>query len=150
MLGAALVTSSIPGWGQYTQYTAVLSSPRQTIDVPDEGGRIRHARFEATAETQADGTARGVALLSQGSEKLEFRFERVTNLVVENGAVRQLVLEGLGTKTSGNVAQEFGFVATIEPQACCQDDLIWDLKDGFVTPDRRFAAQGSVRATASP
>ena len=49
--------------GEQVQLILILGSPRQLVEVPDENGRLRLARFEADARILDDGQARGSARL---------------------------------------------------------------------------------------
>jgi len=132
----------------HLQLVLMLNSPRQLIEIPDERGRLRLARFEATARVYQDGQARGGALLEQGNENYEFTFERA-ELVAEADVVQRLTLWGRGLKISGSKEQEFDFVAQVTPSAAGPDIIDYDLEDGFVYVKPTFEAEGTMDVVAA-
>lgn len=140
----ALAGAFEPLRGEQVQLILILGSPRQLVEVPDENGRLRLARFEADARIFEDGQARGGARLKQGNEDYEFSFRRAS-WVVDAGVVQRLTLEGRGVKASGNREEEFDFVATVTPSASSASGIaIYDIQDGFVYRKPSFAAEGTM------
>lgn len=141
----ALAGAFEPLRGEQVQLILILGSPRQLVELPDENGRLRLARFEADARILDDGQARGGAQLKLGNEDYEFSFRRAS-WVVDAGVVQRLTLEGRGVKTSGNREEEFDFVATVTPSASSNqgDIIIYDIQDSFVYTKPPFAAEGTM------
>lgn len=136
--------------GEQVQLILILGSPRQLVEIPDENGRLRLARFEADARVFDDGQARGSARLKQGSEEYEFSFRRAS-WVVDADVIQRLTLEGRGVKTSGHREEEFDFVATVTPSASSTPDIIiYDIQDGFVYTKPSFAAEGTMELVTAP
>lgn len=139
-----------PLHGEQVQLILILGSPRQSVEIPDESGRTRGARFEADARIFEDGQARGSARLKQGNDDYEFSFRRAS-WVVDAGMVLRLTLEGRGVKTSGHREEEFDFVATVTPSASSTGGIIiYDIQDGFVYTKPSFAAEGTMELVTGP
>ena len=146
----ALAGTFAPLRGEQVQLILILGSPRQLVEIPDENGRLRLARFEADARILDDGQARGSARLKLGNEDYAFSFRRAS-WVVDGDVVQRLTLEGRGVKTSGNREEEFDFVATVTPSGSSSSGIIiYDIQDGFVYTKPSIAAEGTMDLVVAP